>query len=124
VVRTTSLPELSTVSDIDRIKVRDDDGNADRLVEGALSNERVVEEGVTVGLGGEDKGMRCRSVGRLAGAEPVFSVATSSSRLYVGTRSLKVYDFAQSVPVPLKSSVKMPVLDKIRNMFMSSDKVL
>jgi len=105
-VRAASLPSLPALETV--------------VVEGDGDGEG---EGEIVVAGVGDGGIRSRSVGRLAGAEPVFSVATSSSRLYVGTRSLKVYDFAQLVPVPFKPGSKMQVLDKFLNIFMSSEKV-
>uniref|UniRef100_A0A6B2L558 F-box domain-containing protein n=1 Tax=Arcella intermedia TaxID=1963864 RepID=A0A6B2L558_9EUKA len=53
---------------------------------------------------------RPRSIGRLSGSDPIFSVASSSSRLYVGTKNLRVYDFNVENP-------SGTVWDKIKSFF-------
>lgn len=53
-----------------------------------------------------------KSLFRFKVMDPVFSLAASSSHLYVGTHVLQVYDFSKP---PSRS--KIPMLDKLRDMF-------
>jgi WD40 repeat protein len=60
--------------------------------------------------------IRTRSVGRITGHDPVFSIATSSSKIYVGTKALKVYDYCPPIG---NNGTKKPqsTLDKFLNIF-------
>jgi len=53
-----------------------------------------------------------KSVCRIPGSEAIFSLSASASRLYVGTYSLKVYDFDKVE----EKSIGIAVLDRLRNM--------
>lgn len=53
-----------------------------------------------------------KSICRISGSDAIFSLAASTSRLYVGTHSLRVYDF-EKPETERRSGVA--VLDKLRN---------